>query len=63
MKEREWMIVRNHGCIRHALSILIDVIPGVEYGVTKDELHAITMPLAELQERYYGKLEVEDDET
>jgi len=54
IKEKEYLKVTNRVKISMALTILRDVLPGQDYGITQQELSEITSRLGDAEEKLFS---------
>lgn len=61
MREKDYIKATNRVKVSAALTILRDVLPGDDYGITANELVKITKPLAEAETKLFSSYELKED--
>jgi len=62
MKESEYISATNRVKVTMALSILRDVVPGADYGVTTKELTEVSTKLSIVEQKLFSSYNCEEDE-
>jgi len=60
MTETQYLKATNRVKVSMALAILRDVLPGDDYGITANELAAITSRIRRLEEKLFSSYELEE---
>ena len=63
MKETEYLRATNRVKVSMALTILRDVLPGDDYGITRMDLSEITSRLSRVEEALFCSYELENPDT
>ena len=58
MKEAEYIKTTNRVKVSMALTIMRDVLPGEDWGITPDELSEITRRLCSSEEKLFSLIEI-----
>jgi hypothetical protein len=60
MTENEYLIATNRVKVSAARTILFDVLPGGDYGITDDELASLLKPLCRIEKRLFDLTKIKD---